>query len=69
MAVSELQMNIPKRSVQQINAYFDGARAGIRLYAIWHDGSQYVGASRSLIDALNDLEVMRQKALEQADEL
>ena len=60
---SEIQLNIPKGH-DQINCYFDGARAAIRLYAVWRNGEQLVGAGRPINDALNELERMRQEALD-----
>ena len=62
MIMSELLMNIPN-SPSTINAYFDGARAAIRLYAVWKNGEQYVGADRLLQDVLQDIECMRQEAI------
>ena len=65
--VSELLLNVPLESKELVNAYFDGAAAAIRLYAHWKDGEQYVGTcGRPLKDALQDLENMRQSALEDA---
>lgn len=61
--MSELLLKLPKRSAESINDYFDGARAGIRLYAVWKDGEQFVGCGRPLKDAFQDLENMRQVAL------
>ena len=64
--MSELLLSIPTNGTwEEINAYFDGAAAGIRLYATWKDGHQFVGMmGRRLVDALTDLEDMRDKALE-----
>ncbi len=52
-----------RASHAEINAYFDGARGGVRLYAVWQDGDQFVGSGRPLKDALQDIENMRQTAL------
>jgi hypothetical protein len=62
--MSELLFNCPKTR-NEINAYFDGARAAIRMYAVWSDGTQYVGIGRPINAAMNDLELMRQEQLEQ----
>ena len=63
--MSELLLNCPQDSKAAVNAFYDGAAAGIRLYAVWKDGVQFVGCGRPLKDALNDLEVMRQTVLEE----
>ena len=54
--MSELLINIPLDAGPEfVNAYFDGARAAIRLYAHWKDGEQYVGTcGRSLKSAFDD---------------
>ena len=67
--MSELLLNQPTGSKQEVNAYFDGARAGIRLWAWWKDGQQYVGSTGTKLEAALDmLEGMRQTALEAIDD-
>lgn len=61
--MGELLFNISRRNKAETNAYFDGAAAAIRLYAVWKDGEQLVGCGRPLKDAIQDLENMRQQAL------
>lgn len=60
--MSEMILNQPKTK-DGINAYYDGARAAIKLYAVWRGGTQWVGMGRALKDALQDVENMRQDAL------
>lgn len=44
-------MGYSRRAVEQ--AYIDGLKEGIRMYAWWKDGAQYVGTSSTpLSDAL-----------------
>ena len=63
--MSELLFNEPAGSIELINAYYDGACGAIRLYAHWKDGVQYVGTcGRTLQNALDDLEKMRQRAFD-----
>ena len=48
----------------RINAYFDGQRDGLQLYACWKDGVQYVGTcGTTLGQALQDCENKRQESL------
>lgn len=50
----------------QIEAYFEGMRAGVADYAFWRDGVQYVGGSeKPLKDALIEIENLRAKRLSQ----
>jgi hypothetical protein len=46
---------IPNDSIEQIKAYYVGLRTGLRQYAWWKDGVQYVGTcGRTLQDAIGD---------------
>ena len=54
----------PDASAEVINAFFDGAAAAIRLYAVWREGNQWVGMGRPLADCLQDNENERQKTLD-----
>lgn len=46
-------------------AYYNGIRDGIRQYAWWRDGVQYVGTTgTSLKDALKDIDEEEKRALE-----
>lgn len=48
----------------RINEYFDGMVEGVRLYAHWKDGTQYVGTcGRTLAEAIKDIEVDRAREL------
>lgn len=39
-------------SYQEIKAYYEGIKDGIRMYAWWKDGMQYVGTTgRTLLEA------------------
>jgi hypothetical protein len=41
----------------QTRAYYKGLREGVRMYAYWRDGVQYVGTTgRKLNDAISDLD-------------
>lgn len=62
--MSDILNNEPNSSMEAINAYYDGAAAGLRLYATWSDGRQYVGVGRRLSDALQDIEELRQRAID-----
>ena len=67
--MSELLFNIPLDfGPNETHAYFDGAAAAIRLYAVWQDGEQFVGMGRPLQAALDDLEEMRETALKKFEE-
>jgi len=51
-------------STGEAEAYFDGAAAGIRCFAWWRDGTQYVGTTgTSLASALDELDAARATAL------
>jgi len=40
-----------------VKTYFDGVREGIRMYAWWKDGIQYVGTTgRTLEEALKEVD-------------
>jgi hypothetical protein len=48
----------------RINEYFDGMIEGMRLYAWWKDGVEYVGTTgRTLKEALTAIEDERKKVL------
>lgn len=54
-----------KPTVAETEAYFEGAAAGIRLFAYHRDGVQYVGTTgTTLALALDELEAERRRALE-----
>lgn len=47
--------------------YYDGKREGIRLYAWWKDGKQYVGTTgTTLKEALKEVSKEKEKAWEKA---
>ena len=47
---------------QEIKVYYEGKRHGIREYAWWKDGLQYVGTTgRTLMQALSGLNLMEQE--------
>ncbi len=63
--MNELLFNVPCGNQAEINAYFDGARESVCLWAHWNNGEQYVGScGTTLKSVLQDLENRRQKALE-----
>ncbi len=44
------------KSYEQITAYYEGKREGVRLFAWWKDGLQYVGTyGTTLAEALKEL--------------
>lgn len=46
-------------------AYYNGIRDGIKQYAWWRDGVQYVGTTgTTLKDALKDIDMEEKRALE-----
>jgi hypothetical protein len=46
-------------------AYYDGMREGVRLYAHWKDGVQYVGTTgKTLKKALEEITLEEQQKLE-----
>lgn len=46
-------------------AYYNGIRDGIKQYAWWRDGVQYVGTTgNTLKDALKDIDEKEKRALE-----
>lgn len=48
-----------------INAYYEGLRDGVKQYAHWKDGVQYVGTTgRTLRDAISSIDAMEQAALD-----
>jgi hypothetical protein len=47
-----------------IYAHYDGLREGVRMYAWWKDGVQYVGTTgRTLREALVDIDVREKREL------
>lgn len=53
------------RAEQETIAYYDGMREGVRLYAHWKDGVQYVGTTgKTLKKALEEITMEEQKKLE-----
>jgi hypothetical protein len=49
-------------------AYYNGIREGIKQYAWWRDGVQYVGTTgTTLKDALKDIDKEEKRALEFLD--
>ena len=51
--------------VAQTRAYYEGLRDGVRTYAHWEDGVQYVGTTgRTLKSALENIDNEEQKILE-----
>ena len=54
-----------KDDAGRINEYYNGMAEGVRLFAHWLDGEQFVGTcGRTLKEALEGVEVERQKALD-----
>jgi hypothetical protein len=50
----------PIEEIEVVNAYYDGLADGIRMYAHWKDGVQYVGTTgKTLIKALQENEQKR----------
>jgi predicted heme/steroid binding protein len=48
----------------RIHEYFNGIVEGVRLYAWWKDGEQYVGTcGKTLKEAISDIEGERKEAL------
>jgi len=48
----------------RIHEYFNGIVEGVRLYAWWKDGEQYVGTcGKTLKEAISDIEEDRKEAL------
>ena len=48
----------------RIHEYFNGIVEGVRLYAWWKDGEQYVGTcGKTLKEAIGDIEEERKEAL------
>ena len=48
----------------RIHEYYDGVIEGVRLYAWWKDGEQYVGTcGKTLKEAIRDIEEERKEAL------
>ena len=48
----------------RIHEYFNGIVEGVRLYAWWKDGEQYVGTcGKTLKEAIKDIEEERKEAL------
>ena len=48
----------------RIHEYFNGIVEGVRLYAWWKDGEQYVGTcGKTLKEAISDIEEERKEAL------
>lgn len=51
-------------SQNEINAYYDGLREGVHMYAYMKDGTYYVGTTgRTLKQAYADIEEERSRAL------
>ena len=58
------QMDANTATPDEINAYFNGLGEGVRAFAWWKDGTQYVGTTgRTLKQALEQVEIDRSKAL------
>lgn len=54
-------MALERRTASERKAYFEGVREGIRLYAIWRNGVQYVGAGNDTLEtALARIEAIEQ---------
>jgi len=54
----------PIEEIEEVNAYYDGLADGIRMYAHWKDGVQYVGTTgKPLIKALQENEQKRAEAV------
>ena len=46
----------------ELNAYFEGVREGVRRFAHWKDGEQYVGTcGTTLTQALAEVDELEQK--------
>ena len=44
------------RTEEEIKAYYQGKQDGLRVYAWWKDGTQYVGTTgRTFLEALREL--------------
>lgn len=57
-------VNVEHRTREELNAFYDGVREGVRLWAWWKDGEEYVGTTGTkLIEARQLIEDMRQVAL------
>ena len=51
----------------RINEYFDGIVEGVRMYAWWKDGEQFVGTcGKTLKKAIEEIEAERKETLEAA---
>lgn len=54
----------PIEKIEVVNAYYDGLADGIRMFAHWKDGVQYVGTTgKNLIKALQENEQKRAEAV------
>lgn len=63
-------MELVRRTDAERKAYFEGVEQGIRLYAHWRDGVQYVGTcGEPLAQALERVRAlaMNEKTIEQCD--
>jgi len=50
---------------EQIDAFYEGMKAGIRRFAWWRDGKEFVGCGLlTLKEALEEIEKMKSEALE-----
>jgi len=50
----------------RINEYYNGMVEGVRLYAHWKDGVEYVGTTgKTLKKAIEQIEAERKEALEE----
>lgn len=53
----------------KIKNYFEGMREGVKLYAHWKDGVQYVGTcGRTLKEAFADIDKMEQDMIDALEE-
>ncbi len=53
-----------KHDAGRINEYYDGIVEGVRMYAHWKSGEQFVGTTgKTLKQALKEIEEERQQAL------
>ncbi len=53
-----------EKDTGRINEYYNGMIEGVRLYAHWNDGIQYVGTTgKTLKKAISDIEIERSEAL------
>jgi hypothetical protein len=53
-----------KDDAGRINEYYSGIIEGVRLYAWWKDGEQFVGTGKTLKEAIKDIEAEWKEALD-----